>query len=98
MCCVYLNKLQIRKRILSTIKMPHPHFNTPSEENSYWRHYDNYMEGKKAEEEDAKYYAAKRLEKKKNKKQPPAPQPKPNRQGLVAAEDGWFTVVSTKKH
>jgi len=31
--------------------MPHPHFRTTWEENSYWRHYDNYMESKQLEEE-----------------------------------------------
>jgi hypothetical protein len=31
--------------------MPHPHFRTIWEENSYWRHYDNYMESKQLEEE-----------------------------------------------
>jgi hypothetical protein len=31
--------------------MPHPHFRTTWEENSYWRHYDNYMESKLDDEE-----------------------------------------------
>jgi hypothetical protein len=77
--------------------MPHPNFKTVSEENSYWRHYDNYMESKQAEEDCRKN---KNKSKSKSKKQPPIapPLPKPNRQGLVAAEDGWFTVVTTKKH
>jgi len=74
--------------------MPHPHFNTISEENSYWRHYDNYI----VEQEEAKQHFAVKRQEKKNKKKSTAPAPKPNRQGLVAAEDGWFTVVSTKKH
>ena len=71
--------------------MPHPHFRTNWEENSYWRHYDNYMESKQADEDAAKYRAVN-----KNKKKPQPAAPKPNRQGLVAEEDGWFTVA--KKH
>ena len=75
--------------------MPHPHFKSVSEENSYWRHYDNYMESKQADEDAAKYRAVNK-DKNKNKKKPQPAAPKPNRQGLVAEEDGWFTVA--KKH
>jgi hypothetical protein len=31
--------------------MPHPHFRTTWEENSYWKHYHNYMESKLDDEE-----------------------------------------------
>lgn len=75
--------------------MPHPHFNTDSEMNSCWRHYYNNLEAEESRKDDDERHTA---AKKKNKKQPPASQPKPNRQGLVPAEDGWFTVVSTKKN
>jgi len=77
--------------------MPHPNFNTDSEMNSYWRHYYNHIESEESKKDDEERRAANRAARKKNKKQQP-PAPKPNRQGLVAAEDGWFTVVSTKKH
>lgn len=76
--------------------MPHPHFKNDSEMNSYWRHYYNNLEEEESRKDDDERRAV--AAKKKNKKEPSAPQPKPNRQGLVPEEDGWFTVVSTKKH
>ena len=62
--------------------MPHPRFRTNWEENSYWRHYDNHMEEMREREEAQAREEAEQAK------------PKPNRQGLVAAGDGWFTVAN----
>ena len=39
--------------------MPHPHFRTAWEEDSYWRHYENYLDMKQEEEYEKKQNAHK---------------------------------------
>jgi hypothetical protein len=67
-------------------KMPHPHFRTTWEENSYWKHYTNYMESKM---EDEAYYLSHAQQ---QQKQPPAQQPPAEQQS-----EGWTLVTRGRR-
>jgi len=61
--------------------MPHPHFRTTWEENSYWKHYNNYMESKL---DDAELELARQLAQ--QQQPPPAEQ-----------TDGWTLVTRGRR-
>jgi len=66
--------------------MPHPHFRTTWEENSYWKHYTNYMESKL---DDAELELA---------QQPPQPpQPPSASQPPPVQTDGWTLVTRGRR-
>ena len=73
--------------------MPHPTFEHACEENSYWRHYDNYMESKREEEETRE----RELEESKKQKQTQTKtQSKTQQQQQPLQSDGW-TLVTRKR-
>ena len=72
--------------------MPHPRFRHQWEEDSYWRHYENYLEAEgyqKEQEQQEAAVAAAAAEEKRRKALV-------SRQMTVNGDDGWVTVVSRK--
>jgi len=72
--------------------MPHPHFRTTWEENSYWRHYDNYMESKRLEEETLE-----KQEQEQQQQQQQLQQSRAQAQAQAEAEQPWTLVTRRRR-